>query len=136
MHMQARHRACVLLSLQPTQHSAASLGSSEMEETNVNEEVTEGFLEEVTPDRMYLAWRRGHSEGRNVQTRTWGGPEWGQRDLHTPGAEEVWPRPGAWLLGAFGGPGRGCKQWTPWGQQAGSWAPSVAPVSRVDPSTL
>lgn len=58
MHMQAWHRACVLLSLQPTQHSAASLGSSEMEETNVNEEVTEGFLEEATPDRMYLVWRR------------------------------------------------------------------------------
>ena len=42
-----------------TRHSAASHGSSEMEETNVDEKLPEGFLKEVTPDRMCLVWRRG-----------------------------------------------------------------------------
>lgn len=42
------------------QHSAACLSSSEMEETNVDEKLPEGFLEEVTPDRTCLVWRRGH----------------------------------------------------------------------------
>lgn len=58
-----------------TQQSTASLGSSEMEETNVDEKLTECFLEEVIPDRMYLVWGRGIPEGRNAQAR--GGPEWG-----------------------------------------------------------
>lgn len=29
--------------------------------TSVSEKITEGFLEEVTPDRVCLVWRRGHS---------------------------------------------------------------------------
>lgn len=70
------------------------------------------------------------TEWGDAQVRVSGGPEWGQRDLHTSGAQEVWLRPGVWPPGAFGGPGRGCKQWTPGGSGQRELGPTVAPISQ------